>query len=266
METIKDFLKKNYGNGAGEGSGYGNTYYKSYSSNCDYHYGFGSCSNNDSNLDSDFDSNDNSDYDYHYGSGLGAGSGYGYDNRSGIGAGNSSGSGAGDGTGYGTDYGDNDNNNLKSLNNQPIHVIDGIQTIITSVRKNTVAKGFIVNLDLTLTPCFITKSNNFFAHGETLEKSFKALDYKILNNLSEEERIDNFISKFPDLNKKVKAIDLFEWHNLLTASCEMGRTQFCKDNEIDVDLDSFSIAEFISLTENSYGKEIILKLKSKYNK
>lgn len=223
METIKNFLKKNYGNGAGEGSGHGDTYY---SSGCDYHYGLG----------------------------FGSGSGYGFENRSGIGAGN------GAGNGY------SDSDNLKSLNNQPIHVIDGIQTIITSVRGDNVAKGFIVNSNLTLTPCFITKSNNFFAHGETLKKAFKALDYKILNNLSDEERIDNFISKFPDLNKKVKAIDLFEWHNLLTASCEMGRIQFCKDNEIDVDLDSFSIAEFISLTENSYGKEIILKLKAKYNK
>lgn len=262
METIKNFLKKNYGNGAGEGSGHGDTYYKSYSSGCDYHYGFGSCSNNDSNLDPDSDYNV---YDYHYGAGLGfgSGSGYGYDNRSGIGAGNGSGIGTGIGTGNGTGYSDNDN--LKSLNNQPIHVIDGIQTIITSVRGDNVAKGFIVNEDLTLTPCFITKSNNFFAHGETLEKSFKALDYKIFNNLSDDERIDNFISKFPDLNKKVKAIDLFEWHNLLTASCEMGRIQFCKDNEIDINLDSFSIAEFISLTENSYGKEIILKLKSKIN-
>lgn len=260
METIKNFLKKNYGNGAGEGAGEGDTYYKDYSSDYDYHYGYGcgACSNNDSNLDF------GSVYDYRYGSGLGfgSGSGYGFDNRFGIGAGNGTGIGNGDGTGNGAGY--DDNNNLKSLNNQPIHMIDGIQTIITSVRGNNVAKGFIVNVDLTLTPCFITKSNNFFAHGKTLKKSFKALDYKILNNLSEEERIDNFISKFPDLNKKVKAIDLFEWHNLLTTSCEMGRIQFCKDNKIDVNLDSFSIAEFISLTENSFGKATILKLKSKY--
>lgn len=178
----------------------------------------------------------------------------------GDGSGDGDGYGDGDGSGYGYGYGSGDG--LKLLDNQTIYQIDGVKTIITLVRDN-VAKGYIVNSDLTITPCFIVKGSNLFAHGKTLKEAFKALQEKIFNNLSTEERIDGFTSKFPNVYKKIKAIDLFEWHNKLTGSCEMGRLQFCRDKGIDVNLDSFTILEFIKLTENSYGRDIILMLKEK---
>ena len=167
---------------------------------------------------------------------------------SGYGSGSGSGSGSGDG--------------LKLLNNQTVYLIDNIQTIIISVRNN-IAKGFIVNSDLTLTPCYIAKNYNLFAHGKTIKEACNALQDKIFNNLSEDERINAFVATFPNINKKIKAIDLFDWHNKLTGSCKMGREQFCKDKGIDIDLDVFTIAEFIKLTENSYGSNIIFKLKEK---
>ena len=54
--------------------------------------------------------------------------------------------------------------------------------------------------------------------------------------------------------------DLFRWHNLLTGSCEMGRRAFCRDRGIDIDTASFTVKEFVKLTCDSYGKEVIRKL------
>lgn len=69
---------------------------------------------------------------------------------SGSGFGFGSGSGSGDGDGYGYGFG------VKSINGNPIYVVDNIPTIITNVKGN-IAKGFILHTDLSLTPCFIVK-------------------------------------------------------------------------------------------------------------
>ena len=62
------------------------------------------------------------------------------------------------------------------------------------------------------------------------------------------------------IRKIVDAKTLFNWHYLLTGSCETGRISFCMNNNIDIENDSFSIYEFIELTKNSYGSETINKL------
>ena len=72
-----------------------------------------------------------------------------------------------------------------------------------------------------------------------------------------EDKINSFKKCFVDLNKKVKAIKLFEWHYKLTGSCEQGRLSFCKNNGIDLDKDEFTINEFIELTKNQYGSDVI---------
>ena len=60
--------------------------------------------------------------------------------------------------GYGYDYGDGYGygDGVKSINGNPIYVVDNIPTIITNVKGN-IAKGFILHTDLSLTPCFIVK-------------------------------------------------------------------------------------------------------------
>ena len=62
------------------------------------------------------------------------------------------------------------------------------------------------------------------------------------------------------MNEKYDASDLFRWHNILTGSCEMGRKQFCKDRGINVEVDSFTVEEFIRLTCTSYGSDVIREL------
>jgi hypothetical protein len=131
-------------------------------------------------------------------------------------------------------------------------------TVITSVKCNT-AKGYTINGDFTTSPCYIVKHNNHFAHGETLKKAIDAVMDKIFDDMPEEERIEAFW-ECHDKEKKYPASDFFEWHNKLTGSCEFGRQQFAKDNGIDLDKDTFTVAEFVALTKGSYGGEIIAKL------
>ena len=204
-----------------------------------------------------------------YGSGSGSGdcdgygSGYGDGDGDGYGSGDCDGSGSGSGSGYGYGYGygsgSDDGYGVKSINGNPIYVVDNIPTIITNVKGN-IAKGFILHSDLSLTPCFIVKENNQFSHGNTLHEAFESLQEKLYDDSTEEERIDKFKEHFSDFSKKYSAKDLFIWHHVLTGSCKAGREAFCKDKGIDVNNDRFTVYEFIELTKNSYGGDIIRRL------
>ena len=210
---------------------------------------------------------DNKDYDnsYYFGYGCGEGygcgyrEGYGYGSGSGYGDGSGDGSCSGYGDGYGWGYGDGNDSGLKSINGEHIYIIDDVQTVIRSVKGNT-AKGAIVAKDLTLKECFIMKGENKFAHGETLHDAFEALQNKLFQEYSIEERIAKFHEAYPNVNVKIPAKELFEWHNRLTGSCHMGRLAFANDNGIDIEHDSFTVTEFVKLTKDTYGGDIIKQL------
>lgn len=224
-DRIKQFLSisSGYGSGSGDGDGYGSGY--------GYGDGYGSG----------------------YGDGDGDGDGYGSGDGDGDGSGSGYGSGSGSGDGYGDGYG------IKSVNGNTISIVDNIPTIITNVKGN-IAKGFILGSDLSLTPCFIVKGNDQFSHGNTLHEAFESLQEKLYDDSTEEERIDKFKEHFSDFSKKYSAKELFIWHHVLTGSCKAGRESFCRDKGIDVDNDKFTVYEFIELTRNSYGGEVIRKL------
>jgi hypothetical protein len=161
-------------------------------------------------------------------------------------------------SGYGSGSGDG----IKSINNQKVYIIDSVQTIIYYVRGNY-AKGAILQSDLTLKPCWIAKCGDFFAHADTLHTAVEEAQAKHNQNLSQEERIAMFITEFQK-EKKYPAHKFFVWHNTLTGSCKMGRKNFCEEHGIDIDNDQFTVAEFIELTINSYGGEIIKELQKQY--
>ena len=240
-DRIKQFLNIGSGDGSGDGSGYGSGDGSGDGYGDGYGYGHG---------DGDGDG---------YGSGYGDGSGDGYGDGYGSGDGDGYGSGDGSGSGYGDGYGDGDGDGVKSINGNPIYVVDNIPTIITNVKGN-ISKGFILHSDLSLTPCFIVKENNQFSHGNTLHEAFESLQEKLYDDSTEEERILKFKEHFSDFSKKYSAKDLFIWHHVLTGSCKAGREAFCTDKGIDVDNDRFTVYEFIELTKNSYMGEIIKKL------
>lgn len=194
-----------------------------------------------------------------YGSAYDAGKCYGYGDDHGDGSGFGSGFGYGDGSGDGAGYGDG---GIKELNGDNVHLIDGIQTIIKSVRGN-IAQGFILKNDLTLQPCYIVKEQNYFAHGDTLHDAFTSLQEKLYDDSTEEERIEAFVKKFPNYDTPYSNRDLFAYHHVLTGSCRMGRESFCKNKGINLD-GSTTVREFVSLTKDSYGSETIRMLPQAY--
>ena len=202
-------------------------------------------------------------YDYGYGSGDSSGSGKGFGLGSGYGDcyGNGYGNGYGDGDGFGFGFDSNKKSGIVQINNMYVFKIDGLPTIITKVRGN-IAKGFLLDDDLTLTPCFIAKQNNLFAHGVTLRAAINSLQVKLFGKTPVNERIDLFMKKFK-LGKKYKGTLFFDWHEYLTGSCLEGRKHFIRNNNLSLD-NEYTVEEFIKLTENSYGKEIIKILKKAY--
>jgi hypothetical protein len=142
-------------------------------------------------------------------------------------------------------------------------MVDRIPTIICSVHGNY-ATGYILRNDFTTQPCFIAKRGNFFAHGDTLRAAVKDAQKKYEHSLSAEERIKLFLEAFPDPTVKVPASELFDWHNRLTGSCLMGRQEFCRAKGIDYENGTYTVYEFINLTIDAYGGNIISDLRNKY--
>ena len=162
--------------------------------------------------------------------------------------------GGGDGSGYGS--------GVKEFHGQKVYIVDDTSTLITSVRDN-VAQGFILQSDLQTKPCYIVKENNKFAHGETLRDAFTSLQEKLYDNSTEKERIDAFKKKFPYFDTPYPNRDLFVYHHVLTGSCLMGRKLFCEKMSIDMD-GATTVRDFIRLTKDSYGGEVIRQLPEAY--
>ena len=199
---------------------------------------------------------------YDFGDGYGSGSGDGSGDGDGSGYDFGDGYGYGDGDGYGDGYDFGDGENVKEINGNTVYIVDNVPTIIKSVRDN-IAQGFVLLSDLTLKPCYIVKEQSKYAHGDTLHDAFSALQEKLYDDSTEEERIEAFRKEFPEYDTPYPNRDLFTYHHVLTGSCRMGRESFCKDKGIDLD-GSTTVREFIELTKGSYGGDVIRKLPEVY--
>ena len=188
-----------------------------------------------------------------YGSGRGSSSGFGFSDGTGYG------SGFGEGRGFGYGAGDG----IKSVNGIEICNIDGVQTAIFQIHGN-IAKGAILQGDLTFTPCYIAKQDGQFAHGETAREAITALREKLFEDMPEEDRIRAFVSEHPNPQMAYPNEDLFSWHHMLTGRCLSGRKAFVRDHGIDMDA-SMTILDFIMLTKNEYGGEVITRLEEVYH-
>ena len=211
----------------------------------------------------DYDDSQDFDYGISYGRGNSCGDGCGY--GSGCGSGDGYGYGYGDGYGYGCGYGSgcgNGDGGVKEINGHAVYVIDNTRTIITSIHGN-VAQGFILEHNTKLVPCYIAKDNNHFAHGKTLREAFSSLQEKLYDDSTEEERIRAFKLKFPSYDTKYSNQDLFVYHHVLTGSCRMGRESFANSRGISLS-DKTTVREFVQLTKDAYGGDIIKKLPKAY--
>lgn len=204
----------------------------------------------------------NNGYGDIYGFGWGCGDGCGSQDNYGFGFG--CGTGCGRGNKYEYGYGYSDSVDIKSFNSFSVYLIDNVLTRIISAKGN-VAKGFILRRDLTTKPCYIVKDNNgIYAHGNTLKEAEEALKAKYLKRMPIEERIQLFKEHF-ESDKLYKGQEFYDWHHTLTGSCKMGRDSFCEEHGINLESE-YTVKDFIELTENSYGGEVIKKLRGIYEK
>ena len=167
--------------------------------------------------------------------------------------------GSGDGSGYGDGSGDGD---IIALNGNIVDYIDSVPTIITQVRGN-IACGYIVKKDLTLEPCYIAKAGNSFAHGNTLKEAVADAEAKEMENMPIEERIEKFVETFGSLDTEHTGKEFYAWHHILTGSCRMGRDEFCKAHNVDLEK-MYSVRYFLDLTKGSYGSNIIKQVRESY--
>ena len=134
-------------------------------------------------------------------------------------------------------------------------------TIITAVSGN-LAKGYILNGDLTLTPCYIVKQGNVFAHGDTIEAARRDLEDKLMDDMDDDKRVEAFLECHKS-GESYPARDLFEWHHKLTGSCEAGRKAFVRNHGIDLNNDEYTVEEFCRMCKSDYGSEVIALLKER---
>lgn len=142
-----------------------------------------------------------------------------------------------------------------------VYKVDNTPTIFYNIR-GSIARGAIVRDDLSLVDCWVCKEGNYFAHGTTLKEAFQSVTAKAILNLTAEERCNKFLERFSEHSKKYPAIELFQWHHILTGSCEFGLREFCRSRNIDLDTDTFTISEFCNLTREQYGGDTIKMLEN----
>ena len=242
QKRIEQFLSvPSNGYGYGDGNGYGDSHGYGYGDGCGGEYGDG------------FGYGGGEGSGNGYGAGYGSGYGYGYGDGNGYDFG--AGYGSGDGNGYGFDYG----TDINMLNGERIYQIDDVPTLIDSVSGNF-AKGRILQSDLTTRPCYIANVGKYFAHGDTLREAISDAQAKYNENRPLTERIAEFNREFPDRDVKVDAARLFDWHHILTGSCLAGRKAFCEDRGLDYEHGHYTVNEFIRLTREAYGGEVIKEL------
>lgn len=173
---------------------------------------------------------------------LAVGSGYGY------------GSGDGDGDGDGSGSG------VKELSGHKVYDIDRVPTLVYAV-KGDAARGAVLQKDMTLRDCWIARRGNFFSHGDTLHEAVEAVEAKWRENRPLDERIAEFLKTHPALDEPYG--DLFEWHHILTGSCEFGRRQWCEEHGYNP-TDSITLRTFLRETVGNYGGDVIRQVAKEY--
>ena len=158
-------------------------------------------------------------------------------------------------------YGYGDGSGYKKINGHTIYQIDSINTLITSVHKN-IAKGFIFKRNLTLTPTYVVKGSNKFAHGGTLKEAFEALEAKIYEDLDHDEAIRLFKEKFNNKDS-YSGHDFFKWHHIVTGSCLQGRNEFISDGGYSLD-DKYTVKQFLQIVKGAYGWYMLKELEEDY--
>ena len=211
------------GDGYGDGSGYG--------------YGSGS---GDGSGDGD-------------GYGSGYGSGYGYGSGDGDGYGYGDGSGDGSGSGSGDGYGDG--YTLLTVREQKVLYVDGIPCLPVSAHGDTMAVDIIDEQDWTLSRAYVARWQGEVAHGKTVRQAVEAAKNKYFARMDPGEKKRQLLDLFAEKGR-LTVKELYAWHGRITGSCEFGRSRFQEEHGLKDD-DTLSLEEFVELTRNDYGGDLI---------
>ena len=204
------------------------------------------------------------------GGGDGGGGGGGGGDGDGDGDGGGCGGGDGDGGGGGGYDGDggggyDGGEKITIHQGKKVYYIDQIPCVFESVHDNWAAVLIIDQNDFSTRKAFIAKLDGQFAHGETIKEAFAAVTDKVMDNMDIEEKKRLFFEKFPLFSAEYPIIYFFSWHHVITGSCDLGRRDFARSHNINLD-GTMSVKSFIELTKESYNGSMIEELEVLYAK
>lgn len=150
---------------------------------------------------------------------------------------------------------------IKSYNGRSIYYIEGRRVMFDQIHGNF-AKCTILRIDLTTYESWLVKDFGFIAFGKTIKDAYNNARLKSWQTIPIEDRIQQFVDTHP-LDKVFSNKELFEWHDILTGSCMVGKYQFCRKNKIDLNKQT-SVKEFLLLVKNEYKSDIIQQIINSY--
>lgn len=118
-----------------------------------------------------------------------------------------------------------------------------------TIEQNDLYKGEVVNLDLY--------NRSVYKESQALTEPHHN-SQRLWDDLDIEEKIEMFNKKFNRV-EKYSGEEFYKWHHILTGSCTAGRDNFVRQNNLDLKK-LYTVDEFIKITKDSYGGNIIKKL------
>lgn len=155
---------------------------------------------------------------------------------------------------------------LAKVNGTDIKNIQG-HAVGTTLVKGKVAHGFVLNLMLSVYPCYTVTFGETTGVGNSLHSAYENAKMLVLgckvHGFNGYDYAEYVVNKYPDVDKKVPVIELIELHNLITNSCSKGIRRFLMSYNINID-GTASMRTFLTLTKNAYAPEVIESIANRY--
>lgn len=197
-----------------------------------------------------------------------------YNDYSANGNGYGNGYGSGRALGWGSLYGvcicaprehSNSREGIVELNDQDVFSINDIPVHIKAIRNST-ANVLMILEDFSTVEKYVYKIGNVIAFGDSVSEAAKNAKAMAIRNECHNcspNFVNYVLSRYPDVNAKYPVTDLLELHNVITGSCVSGRTQYIRDNKIDLN-GEISMKAFLISVRNLYGGDSIDKIIKAY--
>ena len=143
---------------------------------------------------------------------------------------------------------------------KPVEYIDGLPCIIIAEHASSAMVDVISEKDYTLSRAYIAEVDGYYGHGSTLREAIDYARAKSLEGRPLEDRLAIVRRAFAKSEDgKLSVGELSEYHNLLTGSCQYGRSRFIEEKNLSL-TDRFSLDEFVEIVGFAYGGENVKRL------